>query len=375
VKLLSILFALLCMATVAMADTVVVGVDENGQLEKVIVIRGKTFDKAIPTDAPKEALANVKTIELLASDGTVIGKTIAPEKSFIYTDDFANPKEPKGTVKEDKSFAAILPWTDTASSVRIKSGKNPDSVLKIDAGKTEYRQVEVQPTRGAGGGYGTLDLLFLGARYQGKTGAFNTKADNLKSYLKNHYNGYNKYTAFHKYNPNSNLGCGSSGTNCSKTEVLAAAEQSGLNYDEIQVLVKSATCYGYSLPAFYDYKTTPWVSPSFVNTECTTGNWKASGFHELGHSWGELADEYLYTSNLEDPGKDYVNCRFSNNLCPGLESLYVNTGCSYCYTQCKRPENNIMKSLGYEFYSTLAITAEGCYPDGLDKRMAWFRTH
>jgi len=375
-KILGILFAMFfVVAQTVWADTAVIGVDENGQLENVIVIKGKTFDKEIPKDASRRAMENVKTVELLASDGAVICKTIVPGEMFLTTDDFSKKNEPKNTFTKVKSFAVIVNWTDKASSIRISEGKSPVNVLKIAKNKIEYRQVETQlATRGAGGGYGTLDLLFLGSGYSGQTSLFNNKANNLKSFLKNRYSGYNYYTSFQKYNPNSTLGCVAYGT-CNQSQVLAAAQQSGYNYDEIFILIRSDLFYGASYFAIYDYQTTPWVTFSWATDNPRLYDYRQGGMHELGHSFGALADEYLYSYNNEYQAAR-VNCRPANGLCPGLGSLYTTFGCNHCYTTCKKPDNNIMRSLpAPEYYSHVAIYANTCYPDGLDRRMLWFRTH
>jgi hypothetical protein len=293
---------------------------------------------------------------------------------FLLSDRLSG-KKLTGTIKEIKARTVILPWKDIASSIRITKGKEPQNVLKINKSTIGYKQVIAQ-TKGAGGGYGRLNILHLGAGYTGQNSLFNSDSASMEAFVKSHFDGYNRIASFGRYNPNSTLGCPMYGEVylCNANQVLTAAEQSGQNYDEIYIIINQpAVSYGASGFVSYDYKTTPWLTYSHgSNHPNTKGNVET---HELGHSVGALCDEYPYRPNTENPSHVCVNCRKSNNLCPKLSFWYPTVGCNSCYTTCKSGAHSVMGNSFNGYYNDISKSAGWCYPHGLMVRIMWFETH
>jgi len=218
-------------------------------------------------------------------------------------------------------------------------------------------------------------VLIIASGYtSGQITTFNTKANNLKTYLlsKQPYSTYSANIVINKYGNTGSLGCycGCAGIArlmcCNSTSVINAAAASGYAYDEIIVLHNTTTyCGGGYRDNNNSYKVNSY------NTYCMVYSgtyYKSMTLHEFGHSFGNLCDEYSYGSE----GYDYypcVNCRAS---CSDWSSISptCQLGCdarSYYY----RPENSIMLTLSTEYYNTVSIQATYS-PEGLNKRLDYF---
>lgn len=153
---------------------------------------------------------------------------------------------------------------------------------------------------------------------------------------------------------------------CNSLEVMSAVARSGQEADEIIILHNTPN---YSGGAYredgIDYQKNSLASYAMVYN----GDWSASmALHEFGHSFGNLCEEYIYTSE----GYSYepcVNCR------PSCEEwAHIETACHEgCDAEVSffRPGKSIMLYLTEANFNQASLKAT-YFPHGLEKRLHFF---
>ena len=147
--------------------------------------------------------------------------------------------------------------------------------------------------------------------------------------------------------------------------MISAAFSSGLLFDEIIVVHNTDTYSGGGYRDSGAYKTNSYSSYCAVYN----GSYATKmALHEFGHSFGDLCDEYSYTSE----GYTYtpcVNCRAS---CSDWSSFAegCQKGCA-SKSDYYRPEDSIMISYNVPRFNNASLKA-GYSPDGLNKRADFF---
>jgi hypothetical protein len=186
-----------------------------------------------------------------------------------------------------------------------------------------------------------------------------------------------KWVEFNIYANATNLGCAHGCGNidrlicCNSSSVITAAASSGYPYDEI-IVVHNSTQYGgggytdggnYKQNSYSSYCVTYGGDSSMLNTV------RSVAAHEFGHSFGNLCDEYSYTTEGYGPDINCVNCRAN---CTDWSDWKGG-----CIPKCNsrpdyyRPENSIMYSLDYQNFNKASMRAN-FFPDGLIKRLRFF---
>jgi len=220
-----------------------------------------------------------------------------------------------------------------------------------------------------------FNILIIASGYtSGEMTTFNTNADDLKNYLlsKKPYSNYSANIVINKYGNTTSLNCACNCSGierlmcCNSSKVISAAAASGYPFDEIIVIHNTGTYCGGGYREYNDaYKTNSY------NTYCMVYSgsyYKSMALHELGHSFGNLCDEYSYTTE----GYKYnpcVNCRADCSNWSSISSMCI-LGCD-AKASYYRPENSIMITLSAEYYNTVSIQAPYS-PDGLNMRLNYF---
>ena len=202
---------------------------------------------------------------------------------------------------------------------------------------------------------------------------FQTRANSLKQTVQNTepFKSYASKININIYGNTAALGCYTGCYNidrlmcCDDSAVISAAVSSSYYYDEIIVIHNTATYAGGGYRDVNTYKTNSYSTYCMMyDGDYTT----PMGLHEFGHSFGDLCDEYTYTSE----GYSYydcVNCR-ANCSDWSLYSSSCQLGCDAMQTYY-RPENSVMVSYDSPTYNNPSIKALYS-PDGLEKRIQYF---
>jgi hypothetical protein len=153
---------------------------------------------------------------------------------------------------------------------------------------------------------------------------------------------------------------------CDSGKVISAASDSGYLLDEIIVMHNTRTYSGGGYREYLDgYRTNSYSSYAMIYSG---SRYKEMALHEFGHSFGNLCDEYTYTTE----GYSYnlcVNCRED---CSGWRHIT-----DACQVSCSarddyyRAEDSIMLSLSIPYFNTVS-TYSKYMPHGLERRLRFF---
>jgi hypothetical protein len=153
---------------------------------------------------------------------------------------------------------------------------------------------------------------------------------------------------------------------CHSGKVISAATASGYSFDEIIVLHNTSVYSGGGSREFQDaYKTNSYSSYAM---SYSGSDFKKVVLHEMGHSFGNLCDEYTYDSE----GYSYVSCVNCRDNCAIWSYLSP-----ICQESCDakndyfRPGSSIMLTLDIEHFNPVSLYAH-YLPHGLDKRLRYF---
>ena len=176
----------------------------------------------------------------------------------------------------------------------------------------------------------------------------------------------------HIYENLEDLGCATGCYNidrllcCDSGKVISAAVNSGYLFDEIIVMHKTLTYSGGGFTEYMDaYRTNSYTSYAMVYSGTY---FKEVALHEFGHSFGNLCDEYTYTTE----GSSYslcVNCRENCS-----DWSHITDACQLSCSAMNdyyRPEDSIMLSLSIPYFNRVSIFST-YMPHGLERRLRFF---
>ncbi len=224
-----------------------------------------------------------------------------------------------------------------------------------------------------------FNILIMASNYDSSNMAnFTSVANSLKQFLltREPFSYFYSLIKINIYSNTQDLGCetGCSGIErlicCDLSKVIAAAASSGYFYDEI-IVIHNTDQYG---GGGYREIGDAYKSNSYNTYAITYGGTDVSdsqievAMHEFGHSFGNLCDEYSYTTEGYT-FSDCVNCRPN---CSDWNSItdVCQVGCD-AESGYFRPDNSIMLSIEFPYFNQVSIKAK-YFPDGLEKRLKYF---
>jgi len=222
---------------------------------------------------------------------------------------------------------------------------------------------------------GKLHFLVIASGYDSTNiDTFAAKASELKNYLLSiePFQTYGSEIEVHIYENMADLGCYHNCNNiqrlmcCNSGKVTAAAAASGYPFDEIIVLHNIDVYSGGGYREYSDtYKTNSYSSYAMSYHGLS---FKKVILHELGHSFGNLCDEYTYSSE----GYSYSSCVNCRENCSIWDSISQNCqpGCA-AKSDYYRPEDSVMLTLSIEHFNAVSLYAT-YLPDGLQERILYF---
>ncbi|TCP63559.1 M64 family metallopeptidase [Baia soyae] len=269
----------------------------------------------------------------------------------------------------------ILPYFHEATTVEVKdSGTKATTQSSIPKNfHTQSHKKKVRPPKNNG----KFEILLLASGYdESNRSEFEQQVSNIKQAIQTTepFASYLNKVAIHTIDDSTPLGCQEGAQNiarllvCNDSKVVKAAAHSGYGYDEI-IVIHNTDNYGGS--GMRDYSVSGFKTNSYSTyTVVYDGPWTARmAIHELGHSFGNLCDEYMY----EDEGYSYVDCTNCRKDKSDLEK-YVKGECSVgCDAKPDyfRAEDSIMLSLAIPTFNEVSIKADFA-PYGLEKRLQYF---
>jgi hypothetical protein len=299
--------------------------------------------------------------EVLGTRGDVI------DSASIELPTFAEDPPPQdgdpsssGVLQKTVDFAVTLPWSDAATTLRIRDAMAIDLDTRTLAGvPLELERVPATTFRGADPtgpiavpllAGPTLDIAFVADGYTAATmQQFRDDTARFSAALLTFepFHSRASQIVFHAVENTTNLGCAYQGRLilCNTAAATSAVNSSGVSYDKIVVVVNNAT-YGGSGGAIamaYNGSLGPSV---FV--------------HEFGHSLGGLLDEYVAYSGGSNDGAVHKNC-FAGSPPAAAWSGIVATS-SY-YLECNYPgwyrstPDSLMRTLSAAYFNTVSRNA------------------
>ncbi|SFX73520.1 IgA Peptidase M64 [Thermoactinomyces sp. DSM 45891] len=300
-----------------------------------------------------------------------IVRTVPP----IMPDQKTNDHAPHQVPIKEPEVTLILPYFHEAITVEVKGSEVKETAqstipksIQVDSHKKKVRPPKNN---------GKFEMLLLPSGYdESNMGEFEQQVSNIKQAIQTTepFSSYLDKVTIHTINESAPLGCLEGAQNiarllvCNDTKVVSTAAHSGYGYDEI-IVIHNTDHYGGS--GMRDYSVTGFKTNSYSTyTVVYDGQWTARmAIHELGHSFGNLCDEYMYG----DEGYSYVNCTNCRKDKSDIEK-YVNGECSVgCDAKPDyfRAEDSIMLTLGIPTFNELSIKADFA-PYGLEKRLQFF---
>lgn len=227
---------------------------------------------------------------------------------------------------------------------------------------------------------GKFEILILASGYnESNIDKFEQQAANIKRALLSTepFASYTDKIEIHALNEAVDLGCKSGANNiarlmvCNDSKVVSTAAHSGYGYDEI-IVVHNIDTYGGS--GMRDNNDTGFKTNSYSTyTVVYDGPWTARmALHELGHSYGNLCDEYTYGEE-EYTYFNCVNCRKDKSDFDKYIKGECSVGCD-AKPEYFRAEDSIMLSLAIPTFNGASIKADFA-PYGLEKRLQYFTSN
>jgi hypothetical protein len=297
--------------------------------------------------------------------------TIPPAPPGTY-----DPYTPSVIPIEEPEVSIVVPHFTEASfaEVILPGIPNQKTIKQIDQTEERRDGSFLMPVPSPAE-EGSFHLLVMASDYDSSNmSGFTAVANSIENFvlLKEPFFSYSPMTEIHIFSNTADLGCysGCAGIDrlicCDPSMVVSAAVSSGDLYDEI-IVVHNTDVYG---GGGYRESGTAYKTNSY-NTFAVTyaGSWhKEVALHEFGHSFGNLCDEYSYTTEGYSYS-DCVNCRPScSDWSPILDDCQL--GCD-ARNDYYRPEDSIMFSLSYPDFNEVSIKAP-YFPDGLEERLQYF---
>lgn len=284
-------------------------------------------------------------------------------KSFDFIRDIEVPLPEPGKEKqggpsrvalEEPEAVLVIPYFSDGAEIRVKGIDKKTVARPIPALPDAYTSQEAVPSVPAQ--ECNFYVLLMASGFSDMSG-FRNKAQGVKNLLlsREPFISRKENVVISAYENTDDLGCYTNCLGidrlmcCDSTKVMAAAAASGQLYHEIIVIHDIPK---YSGGGYRDYGSYQDDS-ALTYSQVYNGRYTATmAMHELGHSFGDLCDEYTYT----DEGFSYsdcVNCRAS---CSDWSDIS-----SGCHLSCDarsdyyRPENSIMLSLSIPNFNQPSI--------------------
>ena len=311
-----------------------------------------------------------------------IAKTVPPLAPSTAAAPGANDSAPDVIFIKEPEVYLLVPYFKEAALIEIYNpGESFPKTIK------EFNKIDIEiyeereknrgsvPAKTLSSGEGKFHVLIIASGYSAADmDTFTGLAEELKGYLlsREPFYTYMADIEVHVYENTEDLECkhGCNGIDrlmcCHSGKVISAAAVSGYDFDEIIVLHNASVYSGGGYREFQDaYKTNSYSSYAM---SYSGSNFKKVVLHEMGHSFGNLCDEYTYDSE----GYSYVSCVNCRDNCEIWSFLSPE-----CQQSCDakndyfRPGNSIMLSLSNEFFNQVSMYAP-YLPHGLDKRLRYF---
>ena len=337
--------------------------------------RRENFRQSPPTDPLTKP-----QLFLLDSSQRMIFKT-----EFDFPKAITIPPAPPGTYDpytpsvipiEEPEVSIVIPHFREAAFIEVLHPDNPSqkTIKQIDQAEDRKDESFLMPVPSPAE-EGKFHILVIGSDYDSSTmSGFTTAANSIRNFIlpKEPFVSSSPDTEIHIFNNTADLGCysGCAGIDrlicCNSSLVVSAAASSGYLYDEI-IIVHNTDTYG---GGGYRESGAAYKTNSYSTFAVTYGgSWhKEVALHEFGHSFGNLCDEYSYSTE----GYSYydcVNCRPScTDWSPIIDDCQL--GCD-AKSNYYRPEDSIMISLSYPDFNEVSIKAT-YFPDGLEERLQYF---
>lgn len=328
--------------------------------------------------------AKIKTSTLFIKDG---------KGNILYTTPFSFPivrtvpptipgemeeNVPAQVKIENPEVTLVLPYFPEAKTIEVK---DPDisrptvrssfwetSTFNIDS--TEKR---VKPPINNG----RFEILILASGYdESNMDKFEQQVANIEKALLSTepFASYAEKIEINALKEAADLGCKAGANNiarlmvCNDSKVVSTASHSGYGYDEI-IVIHNIDTYGGS--GMRDNNDTGFKTNSYSTyTVVYDGQWTARmALHELGHSYGNLCDEYTYGEE-EYSYFNCVNCRKDKSDFDRYIKGECSIGCD-AKPDYFRAEDSIMLSLAIPTFNEASIKADFA-PYGLEKRLQYF---
>jgi len=298
----------------------VLGMNKNGGAFSINSARIKTGFVS-DQEGPYKYEILSENMKVLFSDG------FSPSQNFFYDSADENGRLTGGIVKMDMtSFPLTIPYIDGGYYIRILSG-NTSSLLPLPSTAEVSESSVCVDVLSSGNPADKLDIVFIGDKYN-DTQNFINDIEKNKNYLLSldPFKNNSQKINIHAVNRTTDIGCyyncaGIQRLICCPYENVSSAA-SACPYDEIVVLVNNDT-YGGSGGA-YTVSYNGYAMPQVV-------------VHELGHSFGQLMDEYSYGipsgGGMPGPNCDNISSSSESIACPKWSWAQ---GLPYigCYAQC-----------------------------------------
>jgi hypothetical protein len=393
-----VVFLLCCGILPAGAEAGGPSVAAAGSGQVMVVTIGKSTVGKIPSHSIKKITVRPGLMTPYRkgglSTGTLQMSIVDAQGRMLYSTDFSFPTHmtvpplPPGTVDdgmpaviylEEPEVVLVVPYFPDADSINIyRAGELVPLASKslsnagIKNGLRNERSVVISP---APADAGNFNILVTASGYTSSNMTnFQGRATVIKDAIlaADPFSRYASKVHVNIFSNTADLGCYTGCDNidrlmcCDSAKVISAAAGSGYSYDEIIVVHNTATYAGGGYRAGLDYKSNSYSSYCMVYDGPYSSN---MALHEFGHSFGDLCDEYTYTSE----GYSYSDCVNCRATCADWQTYTTACilGCDAKPTTYYRPDNSVMLSLDYANYNEASIKATYS-PDGLEERLQFF---
>ncbi len=330
------------------------------------------------------------------STGTQRMAIVDAEGKMLYSTYFSFPTHktvppvPPGNVDdgmpaviylEEPEVVLVVPYFPNAESINIYRDDEliPSASKSLSDAKKKMTSQIKQATVNelispAPAQSGNLNILVMASGYTSSNmTSFQARAKGVSDTIlaADPFSRYTSKVHVNIFSNTTDLGCYSGCYNidrlmcCDSAKVLSTAAGSGYSYDYIIVVHDTATYSGGGYRGV-DYKNNSYSSYSMIYD----GSWTSNmALHEFGHSFGDLCDEYAYTTE----GYTYSECVNCRATCTDWQAYTTACilGCDAKSTTYFRPDNSVMLDLSYANYNQASIKATYS-PDGLEERLQYF---
>ena len=357
-------------------------IDNIPTIIKITVIPGRYNERRKNAAIKNSSNHNRKPqLSVLDGAGNVIYKTEFDFPRLItippLPPEYFDPYTPAVIPIEEPEVTFILPYFQEAAFLEVSSSDGIlTSAMPIDQMISPFNLLPPEPPPIE---MGKFHVLIMASNYNSSNMAkFISVANSIKqlSLTIEPFSTFSSKVDIHMYTNTADLGCysGCSGISrlicCDSSKVISAAASSGYLYDEI-IVIHNTPNYG---GGGYRESGDSYKNNSYNTYVVVYGGTDFSidqdvvALHEFGHSFGNLCDEYFFSSEGYIY-KECVNCRANCNDWISITTV-CQAGCD-AKSEYFRPEDSIMIYLSLPYYNQASIKAT-YFPDGLEKRLKFF---